>query len=57
MGESHLGWVLSEIETPSGLGMRREERGRESSWIVVWTPISGWLECGCDRGSNDENLL
>ena len=57
MGESHLGWVFSEIGTPSGLGMRREERERESSWIVVWTPILGWLECGWDRGSNDENLL
>ena len=42
-GESHLGWVFSEIGTPSGLGVRREEREREreSSWIVVWKPNFG----------------
>ena len=29
MGESHLDWVFSEIGTPSGFGVRKEERERE----------------------------
>ena len=29
MIESHLGWEFSEIGTPSGLGVSREERKRE----------------------------
>ena len=29
MKESDLGWTFSEIETPSGLGLRRDERERE----------------------------
>ena len=32
-----LGWIFSEIGTPSGLGLRRDERERESAWTVVWT--------------------
>ena len=29
MRESDLGWMFSEIGTPSGLGLRRDERERE----------------------------
>ena len=29
MRESDLGWKFSEIGTPSGLGLRRDERERE----------------------------
>ena len=29
MRESDLGWMFCEIGTPSGLGLRREERERE----------------------------
>ena len=29
MTESDLGWMFSEIWTPSGLGLRRDERERE----------------------------
>ena len=29
MRESDLGWLFSEIGTPSGLGLRRDERERE----------------------------
>ena len=36
MRESDLGWMFSEIGTPSGLGLRRDERERESAWTVVW---------------------
>ena len=49
--------MFSEIETPSGLGLRRDERERECLNSSVNTQFSGRLECGCDRGSNDENLL
>ena len=41
MRESDLGWMFSEIGTPSGLGLRRDERERESAWTVVWTPNFG----------------
>ena len=33
MGESHLGGVFSEIGTPSGFGVRREEREREREFL------------------------
>ena len=33
MGESHLGWVFSEIGTPSGFGVGREEREREREFL------------------------
>ena len=29
MRDSDLGWIFSEIGTPSGLGLRRDERERE----------------------------
>ena len=29
MGESDLGWMFSEIGTPSGLGLRIDKRERE----------------------------
>ena len=29
MRKSDLGWMFREIGTPSGLGLRRDERGRE----------------------------
>ena len=29
MRESDLGWIFSEIGTPSSLGLRRDERQRE----------------------------
>ena len=48
--------MFSEIETPSGLGLRRDERERVLEHQCEYT-ISERLECGCDRGSNDENLL
>ena len=39
--ESNSGWVFSEIGTPSGLGLRTDERERENAWTVVWTPNFG----------------
>ena len=35
MRESDLGWVFSKIGTPSALGVRRDERDRESAGTVV----------------------
>ena len=48
--------MFSEIGTPSGLGLRRDERERVLEQLCEHT-ISERLECGCDRGFNDENLL
>ena len=48
--------MFSEIGTPSGLGLRRHETERVLEQLCEHT-ISERLECGCDRGSNDENLL
>ena len=56
MRESDLGWMFSEIGTPSALGLRRDERERVLEQKYEHT-ISGRHECGCDRGLNDENLL
>ena len=33
--ESNSGWVFSEIGTPSALGVRRDERERESAGTIV----------------------
>ena len=58
MRESDLGWMFREIRTPSGLGLRRDERERERVLEQLCEhTISERLECGCDRGSNDENFL
>ena len=56
MRESDLGWMFSEIGTPSGLGLRRDEREREIERVLEQLcehTISERLECGCDKGSND----
>ena len=56
--ESNWGWVFSKIVTPSDLRVRRDERERERVLEQYCKhPISGWLKCGCDKGSNDENLF
>ena len=50
--------MLSEIGTPSGLGLRRDERETERVLEQLCElTISKRLECECDRGFNDENLL
>ena len=50
--------MFNEIGTPSGLGLRRDERERERVLEQQCEhTIPGRLECACDRGSNDENLL
>ena len=56
MRESNSGGVFSEIGTPSALEVRRDERESVVEQLYKH-PILGWLECGCDRGSNDDNLL
>ena len=55
MREIDLGWVFSGIGSPSALGVRRDER--ESVEKYCKQPISWWLECGSDKGSNYEILL
>ena len=55
MRKTDLCWVFSGIVSPSVLGVRRDER--ESVDQQCKQPISGWLEFGSDRGSNDETLL
>ena len=54
MRETDLGWVFSGIGSPCTLAVRRDERVQKQ-WAKHL--ISEWLECGSDRGSNDENLL
>ena len=56
MRESDLGWVFSDIESPSALGVRRDERESMLEQLCKHV-ISVWLKCRYDRWSNDENLL
>ena len=48
MGESHLGWVFSEIGTPSGLGVRREEREREREFWNSSVNTQFWDDLSVD---------
>ena len=41
MRETDLGWVFSDIGSPSTLGVRRDER--ESAGTMCKHPMSGWL--------------
>ena len=46
MRESDLGWIFSEIGTPSGLGLRRDERERETAWTSMNTQF--WDDLSVD---------
>ena len=56
MRESDFCWVFSDIESPSALGVRRDERESVLEQLCKHA-ISVWLKCRYDRWSNDENLL
>ena len=56
MRESDFCWVFSDIESPSALGVRRDERESMLEQLCKHA-ISVWLKCRYDRWSNDENLL
>ena len=56
MRESDFYWVFSDIGTPSALGVRSDERESVLEQLCKHA-ILGWLKCGYDRWSNDENLL
>ena len=56
MRESDFCWVFSDIESPSPLGVRRDERESMLEQLCKHA-ISVWLKCRYDRWSNDENLL